>query len=70
MNIKNLQGKKTIRAGVIPYTLTNENLYFLFGVDEASNDFTDFGGGVKTDEDCIEGAIREFKEETRVVVSK
>jgi len=64
MDIKKLEGKKTIRAGVIPYTLTNQNLYFLFGVDELTSEFTDFGGGVKINEDCVEGAIREFKEET------
>lgn len=52
------------RAGIIPYIYRNGQLYFCLGVDRGSGDLTDFGGGVKATENAIQGAIREFQEET------
>lgn len=52
------------RAGVIPYTIHNERLFFLMGVDRRYGDFTDFGGGVKRTESLLDGAYREFTEES------
>ena len=54
------------RAGVIMYTKINNELYFGLGIDSASQEITDFGGGIsyKNDKNVILGALREFKEET------
>lgn len=52
------------RAGVIPYTIHNTKLYYLLGVDRKFNEYTDFGGGCKTEETLLEGAWREFNEES------
>lgn len=58
----NLKMVKPQRAGVILYTLT----HFGFGIDSTYHEYTDFGGGIryKTDKDVIQGALREFREET------
>lgn len=54
-----------VRAGIIPYTMYDGKLYFGFGVDTTYGDLTDFGGGVqKSDKNPINGAIREFREES------
>lgn len=54
------------RAGVILYTKINNQLYFCLGIDAQSHQFTDFGGGISyhKDKNVIEGALREFHEET------
>ena len=54
------------RAGVIIYTKWNNEYYYGLGIDTASKEITDFGGGIsyKRDENVICGALREFKEET------
>ena len=63
-NLK-LDKMKQIRAGIIPYFVKDNKKYFGLGVDNKYGSLTDFGGGVKiTFENVIEGAIREFKEET------
>jgi 8-oxo-dGTP pyrophosphatase MutT (NUDIX family) len=56
--------QRTIRAGVIPYTMHKGQLHFLFGQDKRSNDLCDFGGGRKKGETSHDAALREFKEET------
>ncbi len=61
---------KTSRAGVIPYVIINNSIYFLLGVDNRTKELTDFGGGVKASENSIEGAIREFREETNSIFGK
>lgn len=59
---------KPHRAGVIIYTIYNNQLYFGLGVDTNSAELTDFGGGVSykdnRDKNVIYGALREFEEET------
>lgn len=57
---------KPPRAGVILYTKINNQLFFGLGVDEQSKQFTDFGGGISYNKDkhVINGALREFNEET------
>jgi len=64
------EGTKTSRAGVIPYVIFKNKLYFLLGVDFRSGELTDFGGGVKYDETALEGAFREFEEETHNIFSR
>lgn len=61
------------RAAVIPYTVFRDpdgkcSIFFLFGIDLASGDITDFGGGVKKSrETALQGALREFLEEIRYI---
>uniref|UniRef100_A0A6C0M1T4 Nudix hydrolase domain-containing protein n=1 Tax=viral metagenome TaxID=1070528 RepID=A0A6C0M1T4_9ZZZZ len=52
------------RAGVVPFTFVRNEIYLLFGVDRKTQDYSDFGGGVKKQESFQEGALREFQEET------
>jgi hypothetical protein len=53
------------RAGIIPYYTVDGKLYFCLAQDRQSGDYTDFGGGVRiSKEDCVGGAVREFKEES------
>jgi hypothetical protein len=57
---------KPQRAGVILYTKHHDLFYFGLGVDAMTGEYTDFGGGIsyKTDKDVIDGALREWHEET------
>jgi len=62
----NMENVKPHRAGVIIYTVINDAVYFGLGLDARTHDLTDFGGGVmyKSDLNPINGALREFREET------
>jgi len=62
----NLEHVKPQRAGVIIYTVYGGATFFCMGLDSRTHDLTDFGGTVKykTDTDSVNGALREFKEET------
>lgn len=57
------------RAGVIPYTVFQGRLFFLLGIDRKTHEYTDFGGGCKNNETLLDGAWREFQEETCGVFS-
>jgi DNA-binding Lrp family transcriptional regulator len=58
---------KPERAGVIVYFKYRNMLYFCLGMDSNTHEFTDFGGSVKYKiENCIKGALREFREESLV----
>lgn len=59
-----LLSQKGNRASVVPYTLIDGELYFLFAIDAKSKDVTDMGGGVRGAESLLAAAIREFKEES------
>lgn len=61
--------RSIMRSGVIPYTVINNKLFFLFGIDAAHNELTDFGGGVKKNETVVTGGLREFNEESRGIFS-
>jgi 8-oxo-dGTP pyrophosphatase MutT (NUDIX family) len=61
---KILQQCKRNRAGVIPYVCFDEKLYFILAQDRRTLDLCDFGGGCKKDENALQTAIREFKEES------
>lgn len=54
----------TCRAGVIPYTIKDNRLYFLLGIDRRTRELTDFGGGAKLEETMSEAALRELHEES------
>lgn len=62
----NLECVKPQRAGVIMYTVVEGAAYFGLGLDSRTHDLTDFGGGVvyTHDKNVINGALREFEEET------
>lgn len=55
---------KVQRCGVIPYTIFNDKIYFLFGRDSKFNELSDFGGGIKKRENTLSGGVREFQEES------
>ena len=54
-------------AGILPTTIHNKKLYFLFGKENKYEDsapgFSDFGGGTDNNETYLETAIREAGEE-------
>ena len=54
-------------AGILPTTIHNNKLYFLFGKDNQYEDsapgFSDFGGGTDNKESLLETALREACEE-------
>lgn len=54
------------RGGVVLYTVYKGNLMFGLGLDAKYNELTDFGGGIQYgyDKNAINGALREFCEET------
>jgi len=57
-------------AGVIPFALFGNQVYFLFQTTFSGRKtgyLIDFGGGVGADEDCRGAAIREFIEETETM---
>ena len=54
-------------AGILPTTIHNNNLYFLFGkenqYEDSAEGFSDFGGGTDNSESFLETAVREGGEE-------
>lgn len=54
-------------AGVLPTTIYNDKIYFLFGKENkyetSSHGFSDFGGGTDNNESFLKTAIREAGEE-------
>ena len=61
----NLNTFRPLRAGVIVYTIYKGKTYFILGIDTASGNITDFGGGISFKrENAITGGLREFSEET------
>ena len=61
------------RAAVVPFlfkineSTKEKELWFLMGIDNATKEITDFGGGVKKDESFEDAGKREFFEETREI---
>src|SRR3990167_5239470 len=57
---------KPERAGIIPIIDDDNDRYYVFGIDRKYDQLTDFGGGVsyRKDGNALNGARREFKEET------
>ena len=55
-----------VAGSILPVTMHNGKVYFLFGKENALADtpgFSDFGGGLEKDEDPFETALREGGEE-------
>lgn len=54
-------------AGILPTTIHNNKLYFLFGkenkYEDSASGYSDFGGGTDNDESYLDTAIREAGEE-------
>jgi hypothetical protein len=60
--------KLPVRSSVIPFTFSDDKLWFSLGIDKKTGDLTDFGGGIKLrDFSPVHAARREFKEETKGV---
>ena len=51
-------------AGVIPYTVMNNNFHFLLGMETSNRKWSGFVGGAEPNETIEQTAIREFHEET------
>lgn len=62
-------GKRLLRSGVIPFVRHRGKKFFLMGVDAKHNEWSDFGGGVKGDENALSGGMRECLEELRWIIS-
>ena len=65
MNMEN-----PVRCGVIVYTHYKGKTYFCLGVDSSFGDLTDFGGGMKKNENVIECGLRELEEESQGIFGK
>ena len=57
-----------LRSGVIPYVKRRGDIYFLLGVDTETGEWSDFGGGVKSNENALFGGLRECFEEIRGII--
>lgn len=66
VNQLDLNLNKPQRGGVILYTIVDGRLLFGFGLDSTYDELTDFSGGIKykKDKNLIDGALREFREES------
>lgn len=64
-----LASHKTNRGGVIPYTIYNGKVYYLLAKHLETGELGDFGGGIKKNEFSLNGAIREFAEESNGIFS-
>jgi len=60
---------KTMRSSVIPYIYRKKSgeILFLLAIDKKSGDITDFGGGVKKNENSLIAGLREFEEESNKI---
>lgn len=65
-----LENYRSKRAGILPFTVKDQDFHFLMGIDHLTKEWSDFGGGVKLRENTLEGAIREFKEESNNIFPK
>ena len=56
-----------VAASILPVTIHNDELYFLFGkeneMEDSAKGFSDFGGGVESGESIFDAALREGSEE-------
>lgn len=52
------------RGGVIPFVDECGTRYYAFGISSDYRNVGDFGGHIEENETCIEGALREFAEES------
>jgi 8-oxo-dGTP pyrophosphatase MutT (NUDIX family) len=54
-------------AGIIPYTIFNNEIYFLLGLEKSNNKWSGFVGKSEPGETPKQTAIREFNEETALI---
>lgn len=61
----NLNDNRYIRGGIIPITTVNDINFYGFGMNNRNSDICDFGGHKETmDNDILDAAIREYREES------
>jgi hypothetical protein len=52
------------RAGVIPFVVEDDEIYYCMGVDAKYGELTDFGGCIGDRESALDAALRELEEES------
>ena len=54
------------RAGIIPYFLHHQHIYYILAIDRKSKNIIDFGGGfdIEKDNNLLDTALREYYEES------
>lgn len=63
--MSNLCHMKQKRAGVIPYIIVENKIYFCFGIDGKSGEYTDFGGpSASFDGDITDTALRTLRDKS------
>ena len=69
-----LYNEKSTRSSTVPYVVTNNKIYYLFGIykgkgdnKQGAGDITDLGGGAKKGEVDIITALRELNEESKEI---
>jgi len=61
---KKIMVAKITRAGIMPWFSHGNVKIYVLGIDSKTGEYSDFGGGVKKNEDYISSAFREFDEES------
>ena len=63
--VKDLPKIHPSRVGIIPYVIRDDIRFFALGIDTNYQEATDFGGKTgRFDQGPLQGALREFREET------
>lgn len=71
--VKNVdwKDKRYVRAGIIPFTVIGDFVFYAFGLDDSVTSISDLGGHIeKTDTDALDAAIREYDEECFSIFGK
>ena len=56
------------RGYAIPYTICDDRVFVMLGVDRKTGDFAPLGGGLKSKETALGGILREVKEESNNII--
>jgi 8-oxo-dGTP pyrophosphatase MutT (NUDIX family) len=58
---------QTYAAGIVPYRVQGDEVYFLLGLEKSNGKWSGFVGGSEKYESIIQTAVREFNEETSLI---
>lgn len=67
-NLNNDYLIKYNRIGLIPYTIIGNDIHLMMGIDRKTREYTDFGGRINKDENENDALLREYVEESRMVI--